>query len=119
MVSSTVPIATSEYSWRATADRVGQHGPAPAAADREALEQAGRDIGRTEGEKLLVGVDRLTAFGGERPGGHHVVGVGHDGHAEGRGQQRHQVDPAQVGDGGRGQAAGDVTDRRPRRARRG
>ena len=92
-------------------DRVRQHRATPAAADREALEQAGRHIGRAKSEELLVGVDRLPAFGGERPSGHHVVGIGHDGDSECRRQQRRQVDPAQIGERRLRQSAGDVADR--------
>ena len=87
MVSSTIASADEGVQLGPAADRVPDHRAAATAADREAVEQAGRYVGRAERQELLAGVDRLAPSGREGPRGHNIVGVGDDGHAE-RGRHR-------------------------------
>jgi hypothetical protein len=90
----------------AAPDGVADHGPAAAAADREALEDPGRQVRRTEGQELLIAVDGVSVLGGEGARGHHVVGVADEGDADGRGDQAQGVDPREVRDRRRGQPRG-------------
>ena len=65
--AATVPSATSEYSWLRLPSAVPDHRAAAAAADRKAVEQAGRDVRRAEGQELLAAVDGLADVWPRRP----------------------------------------------------
>jgi hypothetical protein len=90
----------------AAAERLADHRPAAAAADRERLGEPGRHVRRAEREQFLVGVDAVAVADGEGPCGQDVVGVRDDRDAHG-GQQ-------QCGEIGRGHV-GNARSRQPRR----
>ena len=71
----------------AAAEGVADDGAAAAAAHREAVEQPGGQVARTQGEQFRVGVDPVAVPGGERTGGQDVVGVA-DEHRPDRRQER-------------------------------
>ena len=61
---------------------LGHRGARAAGADREALEQAGGQVGGADADHLLVGVDLLAGAGGEGRGGGDGVGERDQGDAE-------------------------------------
>ena len=95
----------------AAADGVADHRPAAAAADREALGHAGRQVDRAESEELLVGVDPVAVAAGERPRGQDVVDVADDHDAQRGPEQvaRGRLRPHVRGADG-GQPSGDRAD---------
>ena len=74
----------------AAPDRVTDRGPAPAAADREALQQARPDVGGAQRQQLALGVEPQVLPVRERAAGEHVVGVADEGDAE-RCRQRRTI----------------------------
>jgi small ligand-binding sensory domain FIST len=68
-----------------------------AAADREALEQAGAEVGAAESEQLASGVDRLTILVGERARSQDVVRVADERDTQGSRHHRRDRGRIQVG----------------------
>ena len=60
-IASTSPAATSPVSWVFAPGLEGDGRPRPAGADREAREQAGRQVGRADPGQLLVAIDLVAA----------------------------------------------------------
>ena len=73
-------------------------------------DESGAEVGAAEREQLALRVDRLALAGGERPAGEDVVGVGDEGDADRRADQRGEVVGRDVGKAGDGQAGRDVAD---------
>ena len=86
-------------------------GAGAAGAHREALEEAGGDVGRPDPHHLLVAVHALTAPGRERGGGRHRVRQGHQGDPQRAEDEGGQVGPVGGRDRERREAAGQHPDR--------
>ena len=98
------------------ARRLGHRCARRAAADREALEEAGREVGDAEAHHLLVRVDRCSQTRRVGAREHARVGEGHERDREAAREDRHQavdVAPAE----GAAPAAPAATDRARRRRR--
>ena len=91
-------------------DGVADGGAAAAAADRDAAAEPGAEVGAAEGEQLALRVDGLAVARGERAAGEDVVGVGDEGDADRRADQRDEVVGRDVGKPGYGQPGRDVAD---------
>ena len=70
---------------------VVDRGARPARPDRDALGDAGRDLGDAEREQLLVGVDDLVVAGGEGAGREDRVGERDEEHGQGGDDERAEV----------------------------
>ena len=70
---------------------VVDRGARPARPDRDALRDAGRDLGHAEREQLLVGVDDLVVAGGEGAGREDGVGERDEEDGQGGDDERAEV----------------------------
>lgn len=95
---------------RSGAARVAQGRARQTPADHDAAKGPGADVGQTEGDQLLVGVDLIAVADGEGPGAAQGLGVDHHGDAGGARQQAKYVGGADVGQPRRRQAARDGAD---------
>ncbi len=89
---------------RARPGLFGHRGARAAGADREALEEAGGDVRRTDPDHLLVAAHPLAAAGGERRRRRHRVGEGDDRDGHGTEEELGQVGPGHRRDGERREA---------------
>ena len=76
---------------RSCAGTFGNRRARSARADREALEEAGRDVRRADADHLAVGMDFLLGARCEGGRGRDRVGQRHDGYAQGAGDQQTYV----------------------------
>ncbi len=95
---------------RPGAGRLRDWRPGRAAADREAADQTGGDVGDAQRGELMVWVHRLATAGGERPRDDAGVGECHEGDPERAGDERQEVGEADGRDPGGGEAARDGAD---------
>ena len=82
MVSSTITAVTREYSWvrLPTASPITVRLPLLLTGKPE--NKPGAEVGRTQRQELLAGVDHLPPPGREGTRRHNIVGVGDDGDTE-------------------------------------
>ena len=71
--------------------RLGHRRARRAAADREALEQAGCGVGKPQRDEFAVGVDLVAAAQGERARDHTGVGEGHESDSQSSGEHHPEV----------------------------
>ena len=66
-VTATTPAVTASASWDTGAGLVVDRRLRGAAAGRIGLEEAAAEVGRAQGQKLLVGIQRRVVVPGKRP----------------------------------------------------